>query len=454
MTETERVIPGNHAARPAPARGLLSRTWELELLISGAVVFGLLKLPGAIDAAFVRADDNMSGALFLIGFVIYFYLKAMVYVLIASLLLHLTARAYWVGLVGLESVFPRGVQWDAARFGPLTKDVYREKLRTLPQLIDAVDDFCSVIFAFVFLVVIGILYTILIGSLCAVVAYGIDSLLFSGQQFEALLTIILVTLAAGPLLLAAVDRRYGGRADMHPGSRARLRALMWLFARLQLMPLYGTLILTLFTNAPRRVIYPIVYVVSIGTTIFLFSELLLRRDVLTAGSAALVPDEPGRTGVDYRYYESRGQSQAQPFTASLPTIQSDVITDPYIRLFLPYYARRDNDVFPRVCPGVQPVREGGISFGLEGTRAVSPERSAAALRCLVALRRVTLDGQPQPDLEFRFYRDPRTGHDGIVTYIPVAGLSRGAHLLTVNRPARSRDAGTSASAPHYVWFWI
>lgn len=38
------------------------------------------------------------------------------------------------------------------------------------------------------------------------------------------------------------------------------------------------------------------------------------------------------------------------------------IVDPYVRLFIPYYPRRDNPALARRCPGVKPLREAGLSF--------------------------------------------------------------------------------------------
>ena len=42
-----------------PASAAYDRTWELELLISGAVTFALLQLPGAVDRWFFAAEPRM-----------------------------------------------------------------------------------------------------------------------------------------------------------------------------------------------------------------------------------------------------------------------------------------------------------------------------------------------------------------------------------------------------------
>jgi hypothetical protein len=90
----------------------VSPPWEPELLISGAVIFALFQLPSAIDAMYERASPHMtrtSGIALLFG---YWYGKAIVYALIGSFIVHLVSRDYWVGLVGLNSVYPHGARWE------------------------------------------------------------------------------------------------------------------------------------------------------------------------------------------------------------------------------------------------------------------------------------------------------------------------------------------------------
>ena len=43
---------------------------------------------------------------------LYQYVKLILYTLISCFILHLCTRAYWVGLIGLETVFPHGVRWE------------------------------------------------------------------------------------------------------------------------------------------------------------------------------------------------------------------------------------------------------------------------------------------------------------------------------------------------------
>jgi hypothetical protein len=150
------VSPRQRAAGAVPS-GLAeaSPTWELELLLSGAVLVALFQVSGVFDRTFDRVEPHTTRATAMPLFFAYLYGKAMVLALIATFVLHLASRGYWVGLVGLNSVFPNGVRWDQLRYGPITRELIRERLPALPPIIARLDNFCSALFSFGFLLVLA-----------------------------------------------------------------------------------------------------------------------------------------------------------------------------------------------------------------------------------------------------------------------------------------------------------
>src|SRR5690349_17536070 len=105
-----------------------SPTWELELLISGAVLFALFQIPSLLNGLFAHLEPHATTAIMAVLLLVQIYVKAIVYALIAAFVVHLIARAYWVGLVGLHSVFPNGVRWEEFKSGPVTLEVYKKRL--------------------------------------------------------------------------------------------------------------------------------------------------------------------------------------------------------------------------------------------------------------------------------------------------------------------------------------
>lgn len=116
----------------------------------------------------------------------------------------------------------------------------------------------------------------------------------------------------------------------------------------------------------------------------------------------------------------------------LPSIQSDVIEEPYVKLFIPYMPDRHDPVFASQCP----------------------DQPRAILDCAARVHRVTLDGKAVRGLTFHLYEHSRTGLQGFRAYIPTQGIAPGGHLLRIEplprKPSRLRK---QPAEPWLIRFW-
>ena len=430
----------------------LRQTWELEMLISGAVVFALLQLPTAVDHVYERLDPHLAGSLAGGLFIVHYYAKLALYTLIASFLVHLTGRAFWVGLIGLEAVFPHGVRWDKVTAGPIARRLYEQRFPSLPALITRADDFCSMIFSFSFIFVSIFVMSIFWAGLLGLLAFGISRLLFGGERTNAVFRVLLVALMLPYLAATMLDKAIGARLDPAGRPARLLRALHAFYYRTLLMDVQGPIVMTLFSNVRKKMIYPIFTAAFVGVVgLFVLSEVT-RAGRLSLDSDVYMPEAAGEHEVSPVYYENL-RPEGRVFRME-PSIQSDVIADPYVRLFIPYYPRRDNPALSRRCPGVKPLREAGLSFLGRNASAPPAAASEQVLRCLADLHRVSLDGKPVP-LGLHFSAHPRSGVRGMVGYVPVADLSRGSHLLRVEAVPRPEPLkGDKPPEPYLIRFWL
>jgi hypothetical protein len=432
----------------------LRQTWELELLISGAVVFALLQLPSGVDRVYERLDPHLAGTAAFGVFLVYYYAKLTLYALIGAFLVHLIARAYWVGLVGLEAVFPRGVRWERSQYGPIGRRFYQERVPPLSTLIARTDDFCSTIFSFAFTIVFIFVFSILWAGVLAVIALAVSRLFFEGERmgdvFRTLALLLLIPTTIAPLL-----DKWIGKKLSPAGLPARLLyGLTAFYYRAFFMNMYAPVTSVLFTNVRKKTIYPIFaasFVVLLGAFIL---STVLQGDVISLDSEIYLPEGDGEHSVRSEYYESL-RPEGEIFR-TLPSIQSDVIREPYVRLLIPYYPRRHNPAIEKRCPRVRPLKEAGLRFEDPRPDGQETEGSAeAVLRCLAGIHPVSLDGKPLANLPFRFTTHPKTGLRGIVAYIPTAGLSRGSHLLRVGAvPRPEPKKGEKPPGPHLIRFWL
>ncbi len=415
------------------------------MLVSGAVIFGLLQLPPVFNHAFDILLPRFLGStreLLTVGLIL---AEATVFALIATFVVHLVARTYWVALVGLDSVYPGGVRWDRLRRGPILTEIARAREPTLRRRIAALDNFCSVIFAFGFLAAGLVVYSAVLVAVATLVAVGISKAFPHGRTVDQPpLLIVLLSISGLFTVLVALDRRLGRRLRPDSLGARLLRRPLLVFYRITGQSLYGPLQNTLESNVSRKVIVPALMgllLLSVGAVWF---QNARAKGKALPGSYAFVPRDAGNQGVDSRSYED-GRTGPAAY-APVPFIQSDIIQAPYVRLFIPYLPYRD-DAILATCPGA------GLSGG-DGP-STKAARAAAGIRCLADLHAVELDGRPLPDLDYRLYTDPASGMVGLVTYIPVADVTPGRHVLSLRPSPPAPGTSVEPGAEHRILipFW-
>jgi hypothetical protein len=431
VQEPPKLSPATEVASPydpemKAAGQLTSPTWELELFISGAFVFATFQLPGWIEQLFTSLDPHTTEAMSSVLFMGALYGKAIAFTLIGMFMVHLIARAYWIALLGLQSVFPRGIDWQQMKIGPIAKDVFKSYAPDTARVIATLDNFCSVVFSVGLLIVFIFLFTTALVALAGGIAYGFALAFSHGQNTRLYFYGIMALFVAVPVGASVIDRARGER--MAPGSRQyRLvhRLMRFSFA-INMMRVTGPMVWTLMTNIGRARSMVFMYVAIIGLILVSAADRLAQSDRLSVNAYDFFGASRVHS-VIYRFYED--QRQPGKSYPRVPSIQSDIIRDPYVKLFIPYYPRRDNAAIARACPGIKPLQARGIQIG--GDAYLADSLVTPVLACIAKLHAVTLDGVPRPEVEFSFYEQPVTGVKGVIAYIPADSLTRGRHVLGV-----------------------
>ncbi len=437
------------------------RTWELELLISGAVIFALLGVPARLEDWFFRLEVHASRDQFLVLFFTYYYFKLIAYSLIISFCVNLTARAYWIGLIGLNRVFPEGIRWRKLKDGPISQDVSRE-LPTLDKLIQTTDRAASLIFSMSFLLVIIFGYSIVLVGAASLVAWGVSSLAFGGEHLRETMYVLLALIFLPGMIAGLADKAllkkpreaWQGRWYVKP-----IRAILKAFSWVTLKPLYGPIQMTLTSNIRQQITVPLFLVGIFGVIgYFVASHFWQMSGRLAVDGYTLFPDVAVARGVDYRHYESlQPESEIERWA---PSIQSDVIEDPFVKLFIPYSPFAHDRKLAKHCPEVEPVPAQKFYIRAKFNRRPPDESVDAALDCLGSFHPVYLNGE-RLELDFDFYARSDTGVRGIVAYIPTEGLPKGRNALRIERVAVKEDDEDAADTDeeetkteYHVPFWI
>ncbi|MEM7354339.1 MAG: hypothetical protein AAF657_26270 [Acidobacteriota bacterium] len=432
------------------------RTWELELLISGAVVFALLGVPARLDDWFFSFSVHISRSQFMPVFYGYFYLKLIAYSLIVTFCVNLSLRAYWIGLIGLGKVFPDGIRWEEVKEGPISLRLSKS-FPSLQQLTQGADKVCSLIFSSSFIIVFIFVFSIVLVSAITLVAFLI-SLAIPGA-FGKIFFGLLVPVFVLPGIVAQIDKSlakkppeaWEGRWFVKP-IQAILKGFYWVTAR----PLFSSIQLTLASNVNRKISVPLFissFVLLFG--FFMVSMILRGTDRLLVHGYTMFPDVNVERGIDYGHYENlRPEGEIY---RRYPSIQSDIIEDPFIKLFIPY-SPRDNDDLARLCRDVEPVPQQGFRIGSRTRVEMRPTAAnlEAALACLGSFQRIFINGE-RIEPAFDYFTRSDTEVRGIMTYLPVEGLPKGKNLLHIERVETEepgQENGDGEKIEFFIPFWI
>lgn len=429
---------------------LHSRTYEMELLVSGAVVFGLLQLPGPLVAAFDRYRSVLAGGLRTVESLAQGYVMMMLYVLIGTFLLHLVLRAYWIGLLGLESVFPAGIRWDRLKgAGPLTLRTYRRRLGSLAGAVDRTDDRCSLIFSFGFLLVAAFAYSLVVLALAGLVALALSWVPVLKEHVAAVFWVALGVVVGLQLVAGFLDRRLGTRLNPAGVPMRLLARLVDIGFLTSPMRWTGSTQLALASNISATRVAALIIGVSLllgaGNAVF----ILARGGLLHLDSLSYFPLSLREEGVDPVHYRDRWKDAVT--AAGSPSVQSAFVEEPYLELVVAYVPERHNALLRAACPGVASLRGEGLLVGRSWESA--PEAARTAADCLGGLLGVRLDGEELTALRWDFTAEPGSRLPAVVSFVSVRGLAEGRHELEVRVPGRRARVGAPDLERHVIPFW-
>lgn len=159
---------------------LQQESWQLELIISGVAIFGLIQTYDPIitmaNSVFAKSMDNASlSAISAIAFVA---ILMCLLSLTICLIIHVILRGLWIGAVGLR-YFSGDIDYEVLNYTDTFKTYLKKRIGSFDRYISKLEDYCSLIFALSFLLVFFFLsFFISIAIFSGV--FVLISVLFSG----------------------------------------------------------------------------------------------------------------------------------------------------------------------------------------------------------------------------------------------------------------------------------
>lgn len=393
---------------------LRDRTDEIELIISGLTTVALFTLPGWLLERVAESFTHHSVPLVVSGTMMLIVLTGLCYGLGVCFLVHLMTRAYWVGLIGLRTVFPQGINWERTPgIGPLTRERYRRHLPDLKTAIERSDRLASSLFAVISVIALGILWVGFILALTGTIGGLIGARFGTTNQGITAAFFVLMLLALGiPTLLWLLDAQLGARwlrLQGNAGFRLLVsglaRAYGWLFPQRLLLPVQ----LTLQSNT-RPLLFLAALTVGVITIVIVGQYSYARATNFTISGEFVYLGNDHLEGKVFRsgHYEDMRENRDR-FRA-WPTIPSFEQRGSHLRLFLPYQPLRDNLVLDRLCPG---------------------DDAALGASCLLRIWSVALNGEPVDTSQFLAGERLDLRMRGLVGAVPLHDVEPGLQTLEV-----------------------
>lgn len=401
---------------------LKDESWEAELLISTVAIFGTLQLFDLISWGVDILIDNLHPSQYKVGYLIVHMGILAVSILVTMFIIHFLLRAYWVGLVGLNSVFP-----DYGLEDSVYSEIYTKKiLKTLPKLEDTVkstDELCSVIFSAASIMVMLYSYIVIL-VLFYLFCYNALSIFFNSKILLVPIFIIAIAfLFFIPLAIIANLKKYKENEKVQ---ESYFNLSKW-GSILFLGPLYKNALqisMTFSSNYKKKksLIGLLIIFILVGFIITHFSSSKTKIPYLVNQEYYF-----DKTKIYSNYYASKMLNQ--DFLIA-PQIDSDIIESKITLLFIPIYQYE-----------LKLIKENCEEFVIdeEWSRIdIKNKRKKWYLECYEEINQVYLNGN-KISSDFIKFIQPETKQYGIITYIDLEGLEKGKNVLKVLKNIKSNE---------------
>lgn len=406
-------------------------SWQLELVISGVVVFLLLAayqpLRELNRAARIKALSG-HGLDELLNIASSVLVSATV-LLTVGFLLHLILRGFWIGAVGLRSV-SGDFNFDVLGYHQRYESWLRKSLGSFDHFIEKLEVRSSIAFSVAFL-----LFFIIVSLGMYLVVAGVTGWLFmlmidwadgiSGDGYSLIaivpISLFFMSYLFGGLLYAidfitmgALKKVSWFRYFYYP----IYRFMGWVTLARFYRPFYYNLIDHPFGRRLVKWIIPLLLV-------FIFI------DGLQVGRNAYFPlHDASPEFVRPQNYLTAGDQL--DFTA--PSLATYYPTSDYLELFIPYIGEEIEGVIQQRFPDVRPSTN--EDFGFEAFYDIEETvPTDSLLMAMKGIHQLSLGDSLLNDVPWKFYHHPDRKQQGMIYGLPIYDLPRGEHCLLIKRLA-------------------
>lgn len=410
-----------------PSNGWIQRlkeeSWEAELLVSAIAIFGTFKLFDIVSWATNFFIDVLNPNQYFIAYFIVTFGLLAVSMLAVMFVIHFVLRAYWIGLVGLNSVFPDYSIEDSVYSKIYTKKIL-EVLPKLKESIQKTDELCSVIFSAAFTLLFMYAYMSLFASVYLFV-YNLLSKYIASYILLIPAGFFTFCLFLQMIITLISNLKVNKEKEKIQTITFKINKFV---SMLTFGPLYKSILqITMIFGSNFKKKKSLVYLVLSFVFVGLF---LTMNQIIKTNIFYLVSHQKyfNTTKVYASFYKDENKTNTFLLT---PEIESDKVTSDVLKIFIPVFSYEKN-VRTQLCGTLE--KEDDKSFEL-----AREEMDAFTLNCYKEYYHIYIDNEKITADFLRQHGHSRTKQAGIISYLDISNLKKGIHTIKVRKELKNSE---------------
>ena len=420
---------------------LQEESWQLELLISGFAIFGLFTAFEPISISVKEAQSTQQIYKFIISLVA--LISCMI--LIFNLILHVLLRGLWIGALGLRYVSD-DIDYEELKYSNKFTNYLKKKVGSFDKYIATLENYCSIIFAVSFLLIFYVLaltFTIILIALIG--NYILSSETLPNWVSKGVGVPLMVFVVMG-MLITFIDFVSQGWLKKKKWISKMYFPIYWVFSYITLSFLYRPLVYNFLDNKfGKRLSF-----LLIPIFIILFIGLSLKYNYSNYFDENI-------TSSDYQMNSNNYEDMLDEKFEEIDdvVIQSKIITDPFLKVFVAYNDNIENRIF-HYNPGLKPKKDiRGLSSDIKINSNFIDAKKRDSLRREYIKTFNSIYFTQIDSLKFEsdfVVGKSKKGTLGFETYLKTSNLNEGKHLFKLRR-YRVIESDTTILTIAKIPFW-
>ena len=406
---------------------LQQESWQLELLISGFAIFGLVSLMNIMDVK--RAEAYLANMPW-VGRLLQ-TIMGCTFFFVFNLIIHVLLRGLWIGAIGLRYV-SGDIDFEKLNYSEKFSNYLKRKIGSFDKYISQLEDYSSILFSLTFLLVFYFIGFSVVTSLLAFLLSLVNGLEFISDEKEYIITQSLYFVFGFTALIVFVDFIGQGFLKKKNWTSKLFFPIYWIYSKLTLSFLYRPIAYNFLDNKLGKRVS--LFLVPVYTIIVALSSLYyVNSNYLNS----LFKSSPS-----YAHNLNYEDEITEPTEfVGFASISSKVIREPFLKLFIPYTEIKETFVFA-INNNLEPKED---SKGFKSNIVVinsndtidyikTETRLADYLKSINTLYTLKIDSTILKS-DFIITKNTKK-RIGFETYLDIEYLKKGKHLLTITGPTQ------------------